>query len=187
MGRFKSKNCIICGQINVAAGIGAVTTDGLIICGLCYTSAEFDENTNITKNTSQEIIDYYIAHDIFFTPGTEAVTYLSLGIKQTVAQFDLERKLWRMIPYGKRSYRQEAWLFHDSDVLSFELIKYGKYSSICDSMKIKIIIDDAHGTAVYITFIDYPYEVKRDSGKYRKILEQAEICLTAFENMKKTK
>ena len=182
-----AKNCMICGEINTAAGIGAISNDRLPLCALCYTSAEFDRESSLKDYTSAEIIDFFVENDLFFHPDIEIVTYLNFGMKQTVVQFDEKRKLWRMIPYGKNGYRKEAWLFQNSDILDYEVIKYGKYASSCDSLKIKILIDDADNSAVYLTFIDHPYDIKKTSGRYKKIIDSVEICLSAFRKMKERK
>jgi len=184
MGRIKPQPCIICGGHNVSAGMGGVTGDGHILCGLCFTSAEFDKKTNLKNYTSEEIVKHYLDNNLFFKPTKEIVTYLEWGLTQTIVQFDDARKLWRLIPYGKQGYRKEAWLFQYSDIVDYELIKYGKYASACDSLKIKIVIDDTDGSAVYITFIEPPQDIHKDSNKYKKIMASAEECVQALQRIK---
>lgn len=175
---------MVCGGHNVSAGIGGVTADGQILCGLCFTSAEFEKKINLKDYTSEEIVNYYVENNLFFKPSKEIFTFLEWGLKQTVVQFDDVRKLWRLIPYGKQGFRKEAWLYQYSDIADFELIKYGKYVSACDSLKIKVVIDGTDGLAVYITFIEPPHEIQKDSGKFRKIIASAEECVKSLQRTK---
>jgi len=175
---------MICGEVNVSANMGGVTSDGKILCGLCFTSAELDKTIDLAKYTSEEIINFYIEQDYYFKPTKVIETHLDWGQKQILVQFDDERELWRMIPHGKSGYRKEAWLFSYSDIIKCELIKYGKHVSSCDSLKIKVTIDDINGSAVYITFIDKPLDVKKDSKRYLKIITSADDCLSTFLTIK---
>jgi len=183
MGRFIAQPCLICGGLNFSAGMGGVTRDGKVLCGLCYTSADFDEKFNIKNYTAAALVDYYKENDLYFKATREFLTHLVFGIKHTVVQFDDERKLWRMIPYGEDGFRKEAWLYRYSDIANFELIKFGKYASTCDCLKIRVIVNEENGSSVLLTFIDAPYETKKDSSQYKKISASANGCMSVLKEI----
>jgi len=180
------KACLICGDYNMSAGLGGITADGKVLCGLCFTMAEFDRSFKFKDNTASDIVDYFVRKKIFFVPDTDIVTDLVWGVRQTVVQFDDERKLWRMVPFGKDGFRREAWLYRYSDIVDFELQQLGKYEETCDGLHIKITINEADGTAVYLTFIQAPYELKKSSNKYKRILATAKNCMSILRDITKT-
>ena len=182
--RLKMQSCLICGDYNVSAGFGGVTSDGKVLCGLCFTMAEFGMDFKIKNYTASDLIALFKKNKIFFQPTEEIVTDIVWGVKQTIVQFDDERKLWRMVPFGEDGFRREAWLYRYSDIIDFELVQYGKYESTCDRLKIKITINERDGDSVFITFIESPYEIKKETNKYRRILASSKRCMDLLQNIK---
>ena len=183
MGKFIAQPCLICGGLNFSAGMGGVTRDGKVLCRLCYTAAEFEENFNIKNYTSADLVDFYKKNRLYFKPTRDFLTYIVWGIKQTVVQFDDERKLWRMIPYGTDGFKKEAWLYKYSDIVEYELINFGSYAAVCDCLKIRVTINEENDSSVLLTFIDSPYETKRDSNQYQKIFASARGCMSALKEI----
>jgi len=180
---FKGKACLICGENNMSAGIGGFTKDGKLLCGFCFGAANFGKDTKLQTHSSKQIVEYFEENELDFSPTKDIQTFLHPGLKQTVCQFDDERKRWRLTTYGKAGHNQEAWLFDYEDIASFKMLQHGKYEANCDRLRIEVEVHDMNVPVVYITFIDTPFDISKKSKRYLKIEDAVNECLAELRRI----